>query len=159
MQWGFPGGSEGKESSCQCRRPWFDPWIRKIPWRWEWQPTPVFLPGEFHGQRSLAGYSPWGHKESDTTEGLTHTHTHTHTPAAAAPRFPRSLCSRSAFVRSPAERFSSGVLCGMPAGAVARTRSGLWAPSSSWTYTAVRVERREETGDGFHFTFRMEGSL
>ena len=44
---------------------------RKISWRREWQPTPVFLPGEFHGQNSLAGYSPWGHKESDTTEWLT----------------------------------------------------------------------------------------
>ena len=44
--------------------------------RREWQPTPVFLPGEFHGQRSLAGYSPWGCKESDTAERLTHIHTH-----------------------------------------------------------------------------------
>ena len=44
----------------------FDPWVRKIPWRKEWQPTPVFLPGESHGQMSLVGYSPWGHKESDT---------------------------------------------------------------------------------------------
>ena len=42
--------------------------VEKIPWRREWQPTPIFLPGEFHGQRSLAGYSPWGCKESDTTE-------------------------------------------------------------------------------------------
>jgi len=42
---------------------WFDPWVRKTPWRRKWQPTPVFLPGESHGQRSLAGYSPWGHKE------------------------------------------------------------------------------------------------
>ena len=41
----------------------FDPWIRKIPWRREWIPSPVFLPGEFHGQWSLASYSPWGHKE------------------------------------------------------------------------------------------------
>ena len=56
-----------------------DPWVGKIPWRRAWQPTPVFLPGESHGQRSLAGYSPWGGKESDTTERLTHTHTHTHT--------------------------------------------------------------------------------
>ena len=43
----------------QCRRPWINPWIRKILWRSEWQPSPVFLPGEFHGQRSLMGYSPW----------------------------------------------------------------------------------------------------
>ena len=48
----------------------FDPWIRKIPWRKAWQHTPVFLPGESHGQRSLAGYSQWGHAESDTTERL-----------------------------------------------------------------------------------------
>ena len=68
---GFPGGSDAKESTCQCRRlqkPGFDPWrIGKIPWRREWQPTPVFLPGE----------SPWteepgrGHKESDMAERLT----------------------------------------------------------------------------------------
>ena len=46
----------------------FDPWITTIPWRIEWLPTPIFLPGEFHGQRSLADYSPLGPKESDTTE-------------------------------------------------------------------------------------------
>ena len=44
----------------------FDPWGGKIPWRGKWQPTPVFLPGESHGQRSLVGYSSWGPKESDT---------------------------------------------------------------------------------------------
>ena len=54
----------------QCGRPGFDPWARKIPWRRKWQPTPVLLPGKFHGQRSLVGYSPWGRKESDTTEQL-----------------------------------------------------------------------------------------
>ena len=46
----------------KCRRPGFDPWVGKIPWRRAWQPTPVFLPGESHGQRSLVGYSLWGHK-------------------------------------------------------------------------------------------------
>ena len=45
-----------------------DPWIGKMPWRRAWQPTPVFLPGKSHGQRSLVGYSPWGRKESDMTE-------------------------------------------------------------------------------------------
>ena len=54
-----------------CRGPRFDPWVRKIPWRRKWQPTPVFLPGEFHGQRSLAGYGPRGRKESDMSERLT----------------------------------------------------------------------------------------
>ena len=46
----------------------FDPWVGKMPWRKAWEPTPVFLPGEFHGQRSLMGFSPWGHKELDMTE-------------------------------------------------------------------------------------------
>ena len=55
----------------QCRRPGSDPWVRKIPWRREWLPTPVFLPGEFHGQWSLADYNPWGHEDSDMTERLT----------------------------------------------------------------------------------------
>ena len=67
---GFPRGASGKEPTCQCRRRkrcGFDPWVGKIPWR-AWQPTPVFLPGESHGQRSLADYSSWGHKESDMTE-------------------------------------------------------------------------------------------
>ena len=54
----------------QYRRPRFDPWIGKISWRRKWQPTPVFLPGESQGRRSLVGYSPWGRKESDTTERL-----------------------------------------------------------------------------------------
>ena len=52
----------------------FDPWVRKIPWRREWEPTLVFLPGEFHGQRNLAGYSPQGRKELGMTERLTDTH-------------------------------------------------------------------------------------
>ena len=63
----------GKGSAChcrRCRRHGFDPWAGKIPWRRTWQPTPIFLPGEFHGWRSLVGYSTWGRKESDTTERL-----------------------------------------------------------------------------------------
>ena len=50
----------------------FSPQVGKIPWRRKWLPTPVFSPGEFHGQRSLAGYSPWDRKELDTTERLTY---------------------------------------------------------------------------------------
>ena len=73
----FPGGTSGKESTCQarrCRRCGFNPWVRKIPWRRKWQPTPVFLPGKFHGQRSLTDYSPWDCKESDMAKQL-NTHT------------------------------------------------------------------------------------
>ena len=67
---GFPGGSVDRVC-LRCGRNVFDLWIGKIPWRRKWQPTPVSLPGESHGQRSLVTYSPWGHKESDTTEWLT----------------------------------------------------------------------------------------
>ena len=55
----------------QCGRPGFSSWVGKILWRREWQPIPVLLPGESHGQRSLAGYHLWGHGESDLTEGAT----------------------------------------------------------------------------------------
>ena len=68
---GFPGSAGGKEPACQCRRHKrlsFHPWVGKIPWRRAWLPTLVFLPGESHGQKSLVGYNPRGHKESDTTE-------------------------------------------------------------------------------------------
>ena len=70
---GFPGGASGKESTCQYgryKRHRFDPWVRKILWRRAWQPTPVFPPGESQGQRSLVGYSAWGHKESDRLKQL-----------------------------------------------------------------------------------------
>ena len=66
--WGmcFPGGANGKKkSACQYRRHKrhrFDPWVGKIPWSWKWQPTPVFLPGKSHVQRSLVDYNPWGCK-------------------------------------------------------------------------------------------------
>ena len=70
----FLGGSDGKEHARQCRRPSFDPWIRKIPWRRKWQPTPLFLPGEFNGQRSLMGYSPGDRKELDTADSITITY-------------------------------------------------------------------------------------
>ena len=73
----------------------FDPWVRKIHWRRKGQPTPVFVPGKSHGQRSLTGYNPWGHKESDMTEHVhacthaksdmtKHVHTHRHTISCQA---------------------------------------------------------------------------
>ena len=85
MFWGsFPGSASGKEPTCQCgrhKRCGFDPWVGKIPWRRAWQTTPVFFfffPLQYfllensQGQRSLAGYSPYGRKESDTTEVTEH---------------------------------------------------------------------------------------
>ena len=75
---GFPDGAIGKEPACQCRRCkrcWFHPWFRKIPWTRKWQPTPVLMPGESNGQRILVGYSPWGCKESNMTEATQCMHT------------------------------------------------------------------------------------
>ena len=71
--WGFPGIASGKESAGQCRRckrRGLNPWVGEMPWSRKWQSAPVFLPGKSHGQRNLAGYSSWGHKELDTTERL-----------------------------------------------------------------------------------------
>jgi len=68
---GFSGAARGKEPVCQFKRHKrcvFDPWVRKIPWKRAWQPTPVFLPGESHGQRILAYYSPYCCKESNVSE-------------------------------------------------------------------------------------------
>ena len=67
---GLPRWLNGKESTCQSRRCRSDPWVRKIPWRRKWPPTLVFLPEKSHGQRNLAGYSPWGHKVLNMTELL-----------------------------------------------------------------------------------------
>ena len=73
MLTGFPGGAIGKEPACQCRRQGFDPWVSKIPWRRAWHPTPVFLPGEFYGQRSLAGYSPYRFRVRHDSSNLART--------------------------------------------------------------------------------------
>ena len=83
----------------RCRRPGFNPWVRKIPWRREWQPTPVFLPGKYHGQRSLVGYSLWGHKESDTTKPLT-----------------LSLCDSLGVIMCPEDRAQPTDVCGVKLG-------------------------------------------
>ena len=79
-----------KEYSCQCKRLRFDLWVWKIPWSRQWQLTPVFLPGKVHGQRNLTGYSLWGHKESDTTEGLS---THTHRNLSNIPQIITLYCA------------------------------------------------------------------
>ena len=70
---GFPGVSDGKRICLQCRRPGFDPWVRTIPWKKEWQPAPIFLPGESHGLRSLMGCSP-GVTKSQTQLSSSHFH-------------------------------------------------------------------------------------
>ena len=72
---GFPSGSVVKNPPAmqETQEMQFNPWVGKIPWRRPWQPTQVFLPGESHGQRGLVGYSPVGHKESDTNEATEHT--------------------------------------------------------------------------------------
>ena len=67
---GLPWWLSSKESACRCSRRGFDPWVGKIRWRRKWHPTPVFLSGESHGQRSLESYSLWGCKEPDRTEWL-----------------------------------------------------------------------------------------
>ena len=67
---GLPWWLSGKESTCQCRSLGFKPWVGKTPWRREWQPTLVSLSRKSHGQKNLAGYSPWGCKKSDTTKWL-----------------------------------------------------------------------------------------
>ena len=67
------GGASGKQTTCEYKRHkklGFDPWVGTISWKRAWQSILVFLPGESQGQRSLVGYSPWGHKESDVTEWL-----------------------------------------------------------------------------------------
>ena len=74
---GFPGDTVMKNPAAmqESLGHRFDPWFRKIPWRRAWHLTPVFLPGEPHGQRSLVGYGPYRRKESDTTEATEHAHT------------------------------------------------------------------------------------
>ena len=71
---GLPRWRSGKESASYCRRCRFSSWIGKTPWRRKWHPTPVFLPGKFHGQRSLAGYSPWGCKSQTRLSDWTTTY-------------------------------------------------------------------------------------
>ena len=74
FSFGIPWWLSGKESTCQCRKRRFNPWVEKIPWRRKWQLTLVFLSGKSHGQGSLEIYSPQGRKESDMTEQLNGKH-------------------------------------------------------------------------------------
>ena len=110
----------------RCR---FDTWVGKMPWERERQPIPVFLPGEFSAQRSLEGYSPWSHKESDMTNWLTHTRTHIPNQTTGFPAplpthyrccitalwlkgccisFPTELCHKVSFGSPDTELFAKG---------------------------------------------------
>ena len=96
-----------KNTPAKCKRykrHGFDPWARKIPWRRTWQPSSVFLPRESHIQKSLVGYSSWGHKESDTTE-----------LCIDQKAQPRSFSSFSNYVSSYFDEFNSFLLK-IPAG-------------------------------------------
>ena len=110
---GFPSGASGKAPACQCRRQKrcrFNPWVRKIPWRRVQHRTPVSLPGECHGQRSLGNYSPQRRRELDMTEASWHTLTH------EAPTY--QLFHLSNFLQMPNDHrmvdteFSGNFLCG-----------------------------------------------
>ena len=100
----LPCWPRSTDSACQCRRCGFDPWIGKIPWKRKWQLTPVFLPGESHGQRSLAGYSPRAHKESTTIEPLS-THTHLNSVQSHRRFVPQAPRAPTAHVGAPTTQY------------------------------------------------------
>jgi len=97
-RWGLPWWLSGKESTCQCKRHSrcrLDSWIRKIPWRRKWQPTPLFLPGKSQGQRRLEDYSPPGCKESGMTEQMSTPQRSHHLWGSWAPAQLSSQCLRA----------------------------------------------------------------
>ena len=89
---GLPRWCSGKETACQFRRLQFDPWVWKIPWRWEWLPTPVFLPGETHVQRRLAGYTVHGVAKSRRDWATEHRSYSPHDVFPASIQLPCSKC-------------------------------------------------------------------
>ena len=95
----FPHGSDGKRICLQCRRPGFNPWVGKILWRRKWQPTPVLLPGKFHGWRSLIGYRSWGCKETRLSD-LTFIQNCIHTDDQWPVHFKRLIYKSSTFIKS-----------------------------------------------------------
>ena len=118
--------ASGKEPTYQCRRPEFDPWVRKTPWRRKWQLTPVFLPGKSHGQRSLVGYSPWGLKESDKTKGASY---------SCMPSAARSCIKKSSHAWTGAPPLSSRIVQWLFSGAVCKAPVVCRVPA--WTYGYV----------------------
>ena len=107
--------SSDKESSCQCRRlkrRGCNPWVRKIPWKRAWQPTPVFLPGGSHGQRSPLGYGPRGHEESGMTEVAVLASAHWRGPCRVY-FLSSNDCTYNAQAHFPNWLLCTGVWCGM----------------------------------------------
>ena len=121
---GQPTCGSGKESACQgkghqevtrCRGHGFHLWVGKIPWRRKWQHTPIFLPGKFHGQRSLVGYSPWGRKQLDTPKHAAHT-------SPSAPHSAPSPPSPAPSLMGPAQTSLSSPL--LPSAPVVSSQGG-----------------------------------
>ena len=130
----------------QCRRTSFDPWVGKIPWRRIWQTAPLFLPGESYGQRSLAGYSPWGRKESDTTKRLHFTSYKQQTlymltdfPGGTSGRESTSQCRTEDTVLIPGSGRSPGGGNGNPPSILALKISWTEEPVGLWSKGWQRV--------------------
>ena len=131
-------GLSRKEPTRQWRRCGFDPWVREIPWRRKWHPTPVLLPGKSQEQRSLAGYSPRGRKESDTTE------------RPSRRKIPHLQCISSKSAVSGSKFPSPGDL-------LLWEKSFILSRSFSWTATG----RREALWLGlqFHYLTRLSSNM
>ena len=120
---GLPLWLSGKESTCQCKRHSFNPWVGKIPWRRKWQPTSTYLPGKSHGQRNPVGYSPWGHKRvrQDLTTKQQQRVTHAQTNIS-------TLSERDKMV-------------------LVMMMTGQWPVHSYWVHTLPGVLQAHVTGD------------
>ena len=129
----IPGDSHGKESACNAGDPGSIPESGRLPWRKDWLPTPVFLPGEFHTERSLAGYSPWGHQELDTTERLTLFYLHVIMEANKSQDFPSAnWWYNSVRVLRPESQVANGISLG-PSVKAQEPGVSMSEPSRRWT--------------------------
>ena len=120
--------AQSVENCLQYRRPRFDPWVGKIPCKKPWQPTPVFLPGESQGQRSLVGDSQWGRRELDMTEAAAHAGAH----MIGAQQSPRDLCDLTLPASSVSSSFPSCSLSLLQAHCLCLVPSCFWLWLSVW---------------------------
>ena len=159
---GFPGGSHGKESDCQCGRPGFNPWVGKIPWRRGWLPTPVFWPGESHRQRSLVGLQPMGSQEAGH-DWVTSMHslklaTHTTTPESNWGSY--NIYRKSVFQhkkevfshRIPGKEKSPRQTLTTPRGVLTRREEGL----ATWTLNISKSKGSITCPEWMHRYFRLD---